>query len=272
MHDVELSESAKNMRKNVLETAYMCGIGAHLGGSLSLIDILAVLYGSTMNCKDHTMSSEYRDKFILSKGHGALGLYTALAEFNIISKPLLKSFQKNGTDFSGLPIMNTELGIEISSGSLGLGLSMGVGLALSAKKKNRPYKTYVLCGNGECNEGSVWEAVMSAVNFGLDNLTVIVDNNGMQSDGDSKGIMNVRSLRDSFDSFGFDAVSIDGHDIHAMRNAFCRPSNNGNPRAFIAETIKGKGISFMENNGAWHHNRLTETQYVQALAELEDSV
>jgi transketolase len=267
----ELEISALNMRKAALKMAFDCGSNAHLGGGLSIIDILAALYGNVMNCKNKHLPYAEKDKFILSKGHGVLALYSALAEFDIIDKELLTTFQKNGSDLIAHPVMNTDLGIESSNGSLGQGLSMGVGLALSAKKKNRPYKTYVVCGNGECNEGSVWEAVMSAVNFKLDNLTVIIDNNHMQSDGESKNIINIRSLQDGFASFGFDTTSVNGHDIEALLETFSRSGSAGKPSAIIAETVKGKGVSFMENNSTWHHNRLTESQYLQALSELEDS-
>lgn len=264
----EIQMAALHMRKNALKMAFECGSNAHLGGGLSMIDILAVLYGEVMNCADKTIAYDKKDKFILSKGHGVLGLYTALAEFKLFEESLLSTFQKNGSDLIAHPVMNLELGIESSNGSLGQGFSMAVGLALAAKKKHKDYKTYVICGNGECNEGSIWEAAMSAVNFELDNLTVIVDNNKLQSDGLSCEIMKVSEMKDIFSAFGFHVISVDGHDIEALLHAVSLHCPN-KPKAIIADTVKGKGISFMENNNAWHHNRLTESQYKQALLELE---
>jgi len=267
----KIQMAAMSMRKNALKMAFECGSNAHLGGGLSLIDILAVLYGDVMNCTDKTIEYDKKDKFILSKGHGVLGLYTALAEFKIFEESLLSTFQKNGSDLIAHPVMNLKLGIESSNGSLGQGFSMAVGLALAAKKQHKEYKTYVICGNGECNEGSIWEAAMSAVNFKLDQLTVIVDNNKLQSDGRSSEIMNVSEMKDIFSAFGFYVVSVDGHDIEALRHAFSLHCPN-KPLAVIADTVKGKGIGFMENNNEWHHNRLTESQYKQALLELESGL
>jgi len=267
----EIKQAAFHMRQNALKMAFECGSNAHIGGGLSMIEILAVLYGEVMNCADKTIEYDKKDKFILSKGHGVLGLYTVLAEFKLFEESLLSTFQKNGSDLIAHPVMNAGLGIESSNGSLGQGFSMAVGLALAAKKKNKKYKTYVICGDGECNEGSIWEAAISAVNFKLDNLTVIVDNNKFQSDGTNCEIMNISSLQGIFKALGFHTLSVDGHDIEALLNAFslCCPDK---PKAIIADTVKGKGISFMENNNAWHHNRLTESQYKQALLELEGSL
>ena len=164
--------------------------------------------------------------------------------------------------------MNLDLGIESSNGSLGHGLSMGIGIALAAKKKQRDFNVYVYMGDGECNEGSVWEAVMSAAQLGLDNLTTIVDYNKLQSDGDARQIIDFADFAGKFKSFGWDVKEIDGHEIAQVVDAFESPREHGRPRVLVAHTIKGKGVSFMENNNEWHHNRLTKANYELALAEL----
>ncbi len=271
MNVEELRVHADHIRKVSLKMAYECGGNAHLGGGISLIEALTVLYGSVMNTRNRSLPYEKQDKFILSKGHGVLGLYAALAEFGIIEEELLSTFLADGSDLIAHPVMKPELGLESSSGSLGQGISMGVGLALSARKKGYDYQTYVLCGNGECNEGSVWEACMSAVNFGLDNFTLFIDNNHMQSDGRSDGVMNVSDKYCSMlKALGFQTIVVDGNNVEELYNAFLEEHSKGLPKAIVGNTIKGKGISFMENNNEWHHNRLTKDQYELALAELED--
>ena len=272
MRTEELRCHAGHMRRMALDLAYRCGTSSHLGGGLSMMEILSVLYGAVMNTAQHAVPYEAQDKFILSKGHGVLGLYTALAEFGIITQEKLATFQQDGSDLIAHPVMNASLGIESSSGSLGQGISMGVGLALAAKKKGYAYQTFVLCGNGESNEGSVWEAAMSAVQFGLDNFTLVIDNNHMQSDGASEAILD---LSDRYGAMlravGFETIEVDGHDVAALIDAFQSARTEGKPRAVVAHTVKGKGVSFMENNNDWHHNRLTEEQYQRAIAEVEEA-
>lgn len=268
----ELRCHARQMRLMALDLAYRCGTSSHLGGGLSMMEILSVLYGAVMNTAQRSIPYDVRDKFILSKGHGVLGLYTALAEFGIITQEQLATFQQDGSDLIAHPVMNASLGIESSSGSLGQGISMGVGLALTAKKKGYAYQTFVLCGNGESNEGSVWEAAMSAVQFGLDNFTLILDNNHMQSDGVSAEILDVSDRYAAMlRAVGFETIEVDGHDVTALMEAFQRTREAEKPRAVVAHTIKGKGVSFMENDNDWHHNRLTEEQYQRAIAELEEA-
>lgn len=265
-----LKEHAKHMRNLSLQMANKCGGSAHLGGGLSLIEALTVLYGSVMNTADRGLSYDKQDKFILSKGHGVLGFYAALAEFGIIQESLLDTFLADGSDLIAHPVMKPELGLEASSGSLGQGISMAVGLALAAKKKGYSYQTYVLCGNGESNEGSVWEACMSAVSYGLDNFTLFIDNNHMQSDGFSESIMNVSDkYANMLRALGFQVLEIDGNDIEAVYNAYMESHIEGKPKVIVGNTIKGKGVSFMENNNEWHHNRLTKDQLDLALDELE---
>lgn len=261
---------ANHMRKLCLQMAFNCGGSAHLGGGLSLVEAMAVLYGDVMNTTDRSLEYAEKDKFILSKGHGVLGYYAALAEFGIIDESLLDTFLKDGSDLIAHPVMKPEIGLEASTGSLGQGISLAVGLALAAKKKGYSYNTYVVCGNGESNEGSVWEACMSAVNFKLDNLTVFLDNNHMQSDGVSKSVMDVSDrYADMFRSLGFQVIEIDGNDIQQVYDAFHAKHLNGLPKVIVGNTIKGKGVSFMENTAEWHHNRLTKDQFDAAMAELE---
>ena len=190
-----------------------------------------------------------QDKFILSKGHAVLALYTALAAFGRMDKGLLDTFMQDGSDLIAHPVMKPEIGLEASSGSLGQGISMAVGLALAAKKKGYTYQTYVLCGNGEANEGSVWEACMSAVNFRLDNFTLFLDNNRMQSDGMSEDVMNIAGkYTGMLQALGFQVIEIDGNDVGQVYDAFMAPHEEGKPKAIVGNTVKGKGISFMENN------------------------
>lgn len=267
-----LKEHANHMRMLALQMAYSSGVSAHLGGGLSFIEVSAVLYGCIMNTRDRSIPYDQMDKFILSKGHGVLGLYSALAEFGIIEEEMLNTFMKDGSDLIAHPVMNPKIGIEASSGSLGQGISMAVGLALAAKKKGYSYQTYVVCGNGECNEGSVWEACMSAVNYQLDNLTLYIDNNRMQSDGISESVLNVSDrYTDMFKALGFQTIEIDGNDIEQVYDAFVHPHLENRPKVIVGNTIKGKGVSFMENNSEWHHNRLIEEQYHEAVNELRDT-
>ena len=263
-----LEAHAKHMRVTALKMANRCGGNAHLGGGLSIMEAMAVLYGAVMNGRE--LPYEARDKFILSKGHGVLGLYAALAEFGVMDESLLDTFMQDGSDLIAHPVMKPEIGLEASSGSLGQGISMAVGLALAAKKKGYTYRTYVLCGNGEANEGSVWEACMSAVNFRLDNFTLFLDNNRMQSDGMSEGVLDVSGkYTGMLKALGFQVAEIDGNDMEQVYEAFMAPHEAGRPKAIVGNTVKGKGVSFMENNNDWHHNRLTDTQLAAALSELE---
>ena len=182
MDNRKIENAAYRMREKILEVSYTCNLSAHIGGALSMVDIMAVLYQAVLKYDPKNPEWEERDRFILSKGHGALGLYSALLEADIISKGIYSSFQIDESDLTAHPVMNLKLGIESSNGSLGQGLSLGVGIAFAAKRKMKDYMTYVYLGNGECNEGSVWEAVMSAASLSLDNLVAIVDDNGFQNE------------------------------------------------------------------------------------------
>ena len=264
----ELKESAKKMRTTMIEMGYRCGSSAHFGGGLSMVEVLVALYGHVLNYKNSDPRWEDRDRFILSKGHGVLGFYAALYTFGLIGKKEIMSFQQNESEFIAHPIMDLDFGIESSNGSLGHGLSLGVGIAMAARLKKKAYKTYVMLGDGECNEGSVWEAVMCASHHKLNNLIAIVDRNSMQNDGDSVDVMSFSSLESVWLGFGWNVVSIDGHDLDSLVESLIPQENTDKPTVVIANTIKGKGISFMENVASWHHGSLTQKTYDQAMEEL----
>lgn len=268
-----VEQMANRMRKHALNMAFSAASnGAHMGPGLSITDIMATLYGAIMNYDSNNPLWEERDRFILSKGHGTLGYYPALAESGFFSIQELYTFEENDGFLPGQPVMNLQKGIECSSGSLGLGLSFGAGMAMSAKKRNRNYKTYILLGDGECNEGTVWEAAMSAAHFKLDNLVAIIDNNKMQSDGASLDVLNMLAFSDKWRSFGWEVAEVDGHDIGAIYDVLCKSNKSGNPLVVVANTIKGKGVSFMEGNIEWHHGVLTKSLYDEAMLELEGRI
>jgi transketolase len=268
MNEQKIKDMAKRMRRRILDISYACNASAHLGGGLSMVEISATLYGAVLRFDPKNPAWEERDRFILSKGHGVLGFYSALLETGIISEDVFATFQANESDLIAHPVMNISLGIESSNGSLGQGLSMGVGLAIAAKKKNMSHKIYVLLGNGECNEGAVWEAIMSAAHYKLDNLIAVVDNNCFQSDGKSETVMDCGDVSEKWKSFGWNVRPVDGHNIAELYDAFIEHNVAEKPKVVIARTIKGKGVPFMENNNEWHHNRLTKGQYEQALQEM----
>jgi transketolase len=263
--------AADRMRKYVVEMAYHAGKkGAHLGGGLSIIEILATLFNGKMKIKAGDPKWKNRDRFILSKGHGSLAHYTALESSGIISEEKLFTFGKNGGRLPCASSFNPDMGIEYSNGTLGFGLSYAVGLALASEKSGIPYHVFVLLGDGECNEGSVWEAAMSAPHFKLSNITAIIDLNSMQSDGKTGDVLNI-NLESMWKGFGWDVIIVkDGHNIAQLLDAFEQPYMEGKPRVIIAHTIKGKGISFMENNNEWHHNILSKDMFDKAMKELSD--
>lgn len=265
-----IEHKARLMRKHSLDMALVAGSnGAHLGPGNSMSDIMATLYFGVMRHDPKNPFDPDRDRFILSKGHGVLGYYTALAEAGYFPVEMLKTFETDDSPLAGHPSIHHELGIDYSTGSLGHGLSIGVGSALGAKKANRGFMTYVYMGDGETNEGSIWEASMSAAHLGLDNLIGIVDRNLIQSDGLSRNIVDMGDMAEKWRAFGWHVVEVDGHNVPALLDAFQerkRPCNK--PYVIIAHTIKGKGVSFFENDNKWHHAKLTRQQYVDALAEL----
>ena len=267
----KIEAMAKRMRKKVLDMALTAGASSsHFGGGLSIVDITATLYGAIMKLDPKNPKWENRDRFILSKGHGVLGYYTALSEIGYISEKDLKTFEKDGTYLFGHPVMNRSKGIEFSNGSLGMGLSLGIGVALAGKRKNIDYKVYVLMGDGECNEGSVWEAAMAGPHYKLDNLVAILDKNNLQQTGANSEIMSVSDLVSKWKSFGWQVFEIDGHNVPEIYDTFLGVKDQNGPIAIVANTVKGKGFSFAENNNVWHHAPLSSSQYEAALEELKN--
>ena len=241
---------------------------AHFGGALSITEIISTLFAYQMKIDKKNPNWEERDRFILSKGHACLAYYAALSEVGYISKDELKTFEKNDTNLLGHPVINRNLGIDFSNGSLGMGLSLGIGVAISSKKKKKNFNIYVVVGDGECNEGSVWEAAMAAPNFNLNNLYAVIDRNNFQQTGSNKEIMNVENLKDKWSSFGWHTVELNGHNVQELYNFFIESKKINKPKAVIANTIKGKGFSFSENNNDWHHSILSKSFYEKALKEL----
>ncbi len=263
--------SSKNIRKKILQMAMEAGSSsAHIGGALSITDILSTLFFKIMKLDKKNPLSISRDRFILSKGHACLAYYASLSELGYLSDEELKTFEKNDTNLPGHPVMNKKLGIEFSTGSLGMGLSLGIGVALASIKKKIPYNVYVVLGDGECNEGSVWEAAMAAPNFKLNNLNVIIDRNNFQQTGTNSEIMDLRDLKNKWKSFGWHTLEIDGHDIDSLVKNFSELKGISQPKAIIANTIKGKGFSKFENDNKWHHSVLTKSLYEEAIKEINN--
>lgn len=259
---------SKEIRKLILSTIVKAK-GGHAGASLSEVDILATLYFHVLRISPETLQDPLRDRFILSKGHGSEGLYCTLAAKGILPKSELDRYLTHACDLSIHPT-NHVPGVEICTGALGHGFSIAVGIALSAKKKNQSYRAFVLTGDGELEEGSNWEAAMSAAHFKLGNLTVIVDNNQLQLIDFISHTMEIEPLFDKFVSFGFDVHVVDGHSPQDLCRVFDNLDYEGDkPHAIIARTVKGKGISFMENVPEWHHRIPTEVEGDAALMELE---
>ena len=268
MH-TDLLDLCRQMRQDILEMIHAAGSG-HPGGSLSCVEILATLYFDVMRVDPAKPDDPNRDRFLLSKGHAAPALYCALAHKGFFDSSLLPTLRSLGSPLQGHPHMSSLPGLDCSSGSLGQGLSIANGLALAAKKQRRDYRTYCLLGDGEVQEGQVWEAAMTAAQFGLDNVCAIVDNNGVQLDGTTAEIMNVEPLGDTFRAFGWHVVGVDGHDVKALQLAFqLAATTKGRPTAIIAQTVKGKGVSFMENLCAWHGKSPNQEELAAALAEIK---
>ncbi len=264
----KIKSFAKNIRKNIIFTAYKAGAkSAHIGGALSCADIMAVLYSDILQFKKKNIIDDNRDRFILSKGHACLALYSALVEKKILKKKDLETFEGDGSNLLGHPIINKISGVEFSTGSLGMGLGLGVGVALAAKKKNKSYKTFVVLGDGECNEGSVWESVLCASHFKLDNIIIIVDRNNFQQTGKNSKIMDLKNLKSKFKSFGCEAIEVNGHNINQIYKSLKKIHKN-KPLAIIANTIKGKGIKIFENDNNWHHSIITKAIYKNINKEL----
>jgi transketolase len=255
-------------RKDVTNMIYHAKSG-HIGGSLSSIDILVALYFETMNIDPLNLNLAERDRFLLSKGHSVEAYYVVLAKRGYLTKDELSTYGCFNSKFSGHPNIKIP-GIEMSTGSLGHGLAVANGMAIAAKKDKSSHKVYVLMGDGELAEGSVWEAAMAAGNYGLDNLVGIIDRNRLQISGGTEEVMKLENLMEKWKAFGWHTREIDGHDMSQLVETFSNcPLTRGMPTMIIANTTKGKGISFMENQAKWHHGTLDEEQYQQAMKELD---
>jgi len=260
-------EFSIEIRKLVLKMVYNAK-ASHIGGALSMADILAVLYNGVLNIKPFDPTNFERDRFLLSKGHACTGLYATLALKGFFPVEDLDSFARDGSIF----LSHTSHyipGVEISAGSLGHGLPISCGLALAAKRKNVIWKTYCLVSDGELDEGSNWESILLAPQLKLDNLILIVDYNKIQSLGSVKDVIDLNPMIDKFESFRWETFEVDGHNHLDLKNAFLKTNNsNGKPKVIIAHTVKGKGVSFMENKLLWHYKSPTETQFKDAINEL----
>ena len=268
MTNEELKVHAKNIRRNIVTEVYSAKSG-HPGGSLSATDILTELYFEQMDINKENVESIDRDRFVLSKGHASPLLYATLAEKGFIDLEDLKGFRHIDSKLQGHPNMNYVKGVDMSTGSLGQGISCAVGMAITNKVDGNDHRIYCLLGDGECEEGEVWEAAMAASHYKLDNLCAILDYNHLQIDGNIKKVIGPEPFMSKFEAFGWEVLDVNGHDFDELRNAFNQAKlEKGKPTMIIAHTIKGKGVSFMENNYAWHGAAPNQEQYEQAMKEL----
>ena len=270
MVDLEdLKLKAKNIRRNIVEMVYSASSG-HPGGSLSVADIMTALYFTEVNVDVNNPKDENRDRVVLSKGHCSPALYSSLAEKGFIPQEDLKTFRKTDSYLQGHPDMKKIPGVDMTSGSLGQGLSVANGMALAGKMDNKEYRVYAILGDGEIQEGQVWEAAMTSSHYKLDNLCVIVDNNNLQIDGSIDEVMSPYPIDKKFESFGFNVLVIDGHNFTEIMDAFKAAREcKGKPTAIIAKTTKGKGVSFMENKAGWHGKAPNEEEYNIAMEDLK---
>ena len=269
----DLQTMTRNMRVDIIEMCYRLGENAgHLGGCMSLVELLAVLYEEYLHFDLNDLLSEERDRVIMSKGQGSIAMYAAMHEAGILRELTgVGSLVGEGNIYYKQSVRNPEHGLEFTSGSLGQGLGYAVGMALGLKiKGNQQSKIYVFLGDGECDEGSVWEAASLAGHMKLNNIVVVVDRNGLQIDGFTKELNSMDRLEERWAAFGFDVIHIDGHNIEAIRNAY-GIKHLSKPCAIIADTVKGKGVSFAENEPEWHQNVLTKELYLQALDDVGGS-
>lgn len=263
-----VERAAHALRRHVVEMVGKAGSG-HPGGSLSASDIVAALYfGGVLHVDPKDPAWPDRDRFVLSKGHAAPVLYAALAERGFFPKETLLTLRQLGSILQGHPDSKKVPGVEVPTGSLGQGLSLAVGMALAGRLDRKDYRVWVLLGDGECEEGQVWEAAMAAAHYKLDSLTAIVDHNHLQIDGFVHAVMSPEPLADKWRAFGWDVVAVDGHDVPALLDAFHAPRVAGKPRAIVAETVKGKGVSYMEGLASWHGKAPKGEELDRALAEL----
>mgnify|MGYP000286403457 CR=1 FL=1 len=267
-----LEKIAVQVRKGIIEEVYSAKSG-HPGGSLSCADILTVLYFNQMNIDEKKPDDQNRDRLVLSKGHAAPALYSVLAEKGYFDKELLKTFRKIGSNLQGHPDMNKVPGVDMTTGSLGQGISAAVGMAIASKMNKAGCKIYCILGDGEIEEGQVWEALIAASKNKLDNLCVILDNNNLQIDGEIDKVGGMNNMTEKLLSFGFNVINIDGHNISGIIDAFTTAKQTkGKPTVIIAKTIKGKGVSFMENKAEWHGKAPSEEEYNIAIADLDNAM
>lgn len=265
----ELQEKAKKVREDIIEEVYHAKSG-HPGGSLSVADILTVLYFKEMKINPENPNWEDRDRLVLSKGHCSPALYSCLANRGFFPVEDLKTFRNMNSYLQGHPDKNKVPGVDMTTGSLGQGLSCANGMAIAGKMNQKDYRVYCVLGDGEIEEGQVWEAAMAANKYKLDNLCIVIDNNNLQIDGTIEEVMSSYPIDEKFRSFGFEVIHIDGHDIEEIMKAFEVAKNvKDKPTCIIAKTIKGKGISFMENQAGWHGKAPNEEQYKQAIQSLK---
>ena len=265
----ELQKISNEIRKDIINMVYEAGSG-HIGGSLSCTEILTVLYFNQMNINNLKPKDIARDRFVLSKGHASSALYSVLAEKGYFSKSELSGFRKLNSNLQGHPDMNKIPGVDMSAGSLGQGLSCANGMAMCSKMDNLGFRVYCLLGDGEIEEGQIWEAAMTSSKYKLDNLCVILDYNHLQIDGYIEEVKGLDKIKEKFESFGFKAICIDGHNIKELIRAFNEAKETKNmPTVILANTIKGKGISFMENEACWHGKAPNDEEYENAIEELE---
>ena len=265
---MDLAPLCRTIRRDVLTMTHAAGSG-HPGGSLSAVEILATLYCGVLSVDPVRPDDPDRDRFLLSKGHAAPVLYSVLARRGFFDPALLPTLRQFGSPLQGHPHMGRLPGLDCSSGSLGQGLSIANGLAMAARRTGRSYRTYCLMGDGEIQEGQVWEAAMTAAHFRLDGVCAIVDDSGVQLDGLTRDIMQVEPIGDKFRAFGWHVIEVDGHDLAALRAAFDEAAaTKGVPTVLVAKTVKGKGVSFMEGQPAWHGKAPNDAELAAALAEL----
>ena len=269
MNTAELSCICKQVRRDIINMTANAGSG-HPGGSLSATELMTTLFFRQMRIDPKNPKDPNRDRLVLSKGHSAPCYYAVLAERGFISRDEFTNFRQLHSILQGHPDCKKVPGVDASTGSLGQGCSIAVGMALGAKHQGQDVKVYTLLGDGECQEGQIWEAFMSAAHYKLDNLTVIIDNNGLQIDGRNDEVMSLGDLPAKLRAFGFDLHEIDGHDLDAIAAALDAPTAPGKPKCILAHTVKGKGVSFMEDQVGWHGKAPNEEQRQQALKELED--
>ena len=268
----KLEEKAKEVRKGIIEAVYR-GKSGHPGGSLSIADVMTVLYFNTMKIDEKNPELEDRDRLVLSKGHCSPALYSCLAQRGYFNKEELQEFRNINSNLQGHPDMNKVKGVDMTSGSLGQGLSVANGMAIAGKIDNKDYRVYAILGDGEIEEGQIWEAAMASSKYKLDNLCVIVDNNNLQIDGTIEQVMSSYPIDEKFEKFGFEVITIDGHNIEKIIEALEKAKTiKEKPTCIIAKTIKGKGVSFMENQVGWHGKAPNDEQYNQAIKELQENI